>query len=132
MEAPMSRSNRGAARVSAVWLISVGVIAFAALAFGFISQSDLAAQRDRAEDADAATADAVAAADELREIKRNLSTHLGWYDRTDVDPLADQTALVRAQTGNVAFVPLVLVLVASAMAVSAIGSGITLRRFLRV
>ncbi len=51
---------------------------------------------------------------------------------TIVDPLSDQIALVQAQEGNVAFVPLVLVLVASAMAVSAIGSGITLRRFLRV
>jgi len=51
---------------------------------------------------------------------------------TIVDPLASEFALVEAQQGSVAFLPLVIVLVASAMAVSAIGSGITLRRFLRV
>jgi cell division transport system permease protein len=51
---------------------------------------------------------------------------------TVVDPLSDQFALVQAQEGNVAFVPLVIVLVVGAMVVSAIGSGITLRRFLRV
>ena len=33
---------------------------------------------------------------------------------------------------TMSFVPLVIILVASAMAVSALGSGITLRRFLRV
>ncbi len=51
---------------------------------------------------------------------------------TVVDPLADQFALVEAQQGDIAFVPLAVVLVVCAMAVSAIGSGITLRRFLRV
>jgi cell division transport system permease protein len=50
---------------------------------------------------------------------------------TIVDPLSDSFALVAAQN-TISFLPLVLILIASATVVSAIGSGITLRRFLRV
>jgi cell division transport system permease protein len=50
---------------------------------------------------------------------------------TIVDPLSDSFALVAAQN-TISFLPLVLILLASATVVSAIGSGITLRRFLRV
>jgi cell division transport system permease protein len=50
---------------------------------------------------------------------------------TIVDPLSERFALVAAQN-TIQFLPLVAILVACAMAVSALGSGITLRRFLRV
>ena len=50
---------------------------------------------------------------------------------TIVDPLSDRFALVAAQH-TIDFLPLVGILIASAMAVSALGSGITLRRFLQV
>jgi cell division transport system permease protein len=50
---------------------------------------------------------------------------------TIVDPLSDQFDLI-ANLDTMAFFPLVGILVASAMAVSALGSGITLRRFLQV
>jgi cell division transport system permease protein len=50
---------------------------------------------------------------------------------TIVDPLSDRFALVAAQN-TINFVPLVLLLIGCAMIVSALGSGITLRRFLRV
>jgi cell division transport system permease protein len=50
---------------------------------------------------------------------------------TIVDPLSDRFALVAAQN-TIDFVPLVAALIACAMAVSALGSGITLRRFLQV
>jgi cell division transport system permease protein len=50
---------------------------------------------------------------------------------TIVDPLSDRFALVD-NLDTVDFVPLVAVLVACAMLVAALGSGITLRRFLRV
>jgi cell division transport system permease protein len=50
---------------------------------------------------------------------------------TIVDPLSDRFALVAAQN-TIDFVPLVVALIACAMAVSALGSGITLRRFLQV
>jgi cell division transport system permease protein len=50
---------------------------------------------------------------------------------TIVDPLADDFALVD-NLSTMGFVPLVAMLVAAAVCVSALGSGITLRRFLRV
>jgi cell division transport system permease protein len=50
---------------------------------------------------------------------------------TIVDPLKDNFALVN-NLSTMSFLPLVIILVASAMAVSALGSGITLRRFLRI
>jgi cell division transport system permease protein len=50
---------------------------------------------------------------------------------TVVDPLSDRFALVAAQN-TIDFLPLVAGLIACAMLVSALGSGITLRRFLQV
>ncbi len=50
---------------------------------------------------------------------------------TIVDPLADDFALID-NLSTMGFVPLVAMLVAAAVVVSALGSGITLRRFLRV
>jgi cell division transport system permease protein len=50
---------------------------------------------------------------------------------TVVDPLASDFALV-SNLQTIAFIPLIAVLVAAAMAVSALGSGITLRRFLQI
>ena len=50
---------------------------------------------------------------------------------TVVDPLSDNFELVDSFS-TMGFLPLVIILVASAMLVSALGSGITLRRFLRV
>lgn len=50
---------------------------------------------------------------------------------TIVDPLADNFNLV-ANLQTMGFAPLVAILAGAAMAVSALGSGVTLRRFLRV
>jgi cell division transport system permease protein len=50
---------------------------------------------------------------------------------TIVDPLADNFHLLQAQQ-TVGFVPLAITLLGAAMVVSAIGSGITLRRFLQI
>jgi cell division transport system permease protein len=50
---------------------------------------------------------------------------------TIVDPLSERFALVAAQN-TINFMPLVALLIACAMVVSAMGSGVTLRRFLRV
>ena len=50
---------------------------------------------------------------------------------TVVDPLSDRFALIAAPQ-TIEFTLLVVVLLAAAMAVSAVGSGLTLRRFLRV
>jgi len=50
---------------------------------------------------------------------------------TVVDPLSENFELVDSFS-TMGFLPLVIILIASAMVVSALGSGITLRRFLRV
>jgi cell division transport system permease protein len=50
---------------------------------------------------------------------------------TIVDPLSDNFALVE-NLNTIAFAPLVAALVAGAMVVAALGSGVTLRRFLRI
>lgn len=50
---------------------------------------------------------------------------------TIVDPLSDKFALVE-NLNTIAFAPLVLLLVGAAMAVAALGSGVTLRRFLQI
>jgi cell division transport system permease protein len=50
---------------------------------------------------------------------------------TIIDPLAENFALID-NFHTVGFVPLIIVLLAASIVVSAIGSGITLRRFLRV
>lgn len=92
----MLRSNRGAARVSAVWMISVGVVALVALAFAFISQGDQKKEVDRANAAEAARVEAEARADALAEKKRDLSTTLGWYDRESADPESDLELAKRA------------------------------------
>ena len=50
---------------------------------------------------------------------------------TIVDPLSDKFALVE-NLNTIAFGPLIAILVGSAIAVAALGSGVTLRRFLRI
>ncbi len=50
---------------------------------------------------------------------------------TIVDPLSEKFALVE-NLNTIAFGPLIILLVGSAMAVAALGSGITLRRFLQI
>lgn len=85
----MLRSNRGAARVSAVWLISVGVVALAAVAFAFIAQSDMAGETQKLGDAQASEAAAVARFEQAAEARREASLLLGWYDRASADPAAN-------------------------------------------
>ena len=48
-----------------------------------------------------------------------------------LDPLAESFDIVSSEQ-TIAFAKLVVILLATAMLVSAIGSGLTLRRFLRV
>ena len=82
-------SKRGAAHVSAIWLIVAGVLFLFALAFAFIAQSDMStAQKSR----DAALADKAEAEsrwEEAQEVRRNVSLMLGWYDRDSVDQSSD-------------------------------------------
>lgn len=60
-----------------------------------------------------------------------LAVGLLWLGKTTiVDPLSDRVLVAAVDT--VTFLPLALILVASATLVAAVGSGVTLRRFLRV
>ncbi len=88
----MLRSNRGAARISAVWMISVGVVTLAAIAFGFIAQGEKTSSDKEAADARTAAANAEAALAATDEVRRNISTTLGYYDRTSADPASDPAA----------------------------------------
>ncbi len=88
----MLRSNRGAARVSAVWMICVGVVALVALAFGFISQSDKKQVENTAAADKIAKAAAEDRATEAAEKKRDVSVLLGWIDEKSADPESDLDA----------------------------------------
>jgi cell division transport system permease protein len=61
-----------------------------------------------------------------------LAVGILWVGKlTIIDPLAENFALVD-NFSPIGFIPLVVPLMAAAVAVSALGSGVTLRRFLRV
>jgi hypothetical protein len=88
----MLRSNAGKARISIVWMVTVGVLFLVAILFAFIAQNDLQTETAKVETANAAVAQMTAQVDELAEDRRNLSTALGWYDRSSADPQADAAA----------------------------------------
>jgi cell division transport system permease protein len=61
-----------------------------------------------------------------------LAVGLLWVGKvTVIDPLAQNFVLID-NFSTISFVPLILLLIGSAIVVSALGSGVTLRRFLRV
>ncbi|MFT7678544.1 MAG: hypothetical protein ACI8QC_002537 [Planctomycetota bacterium] len=87
------RSERGAARVSAVWLIVLIVLLFAAMFFGYVAADGQARAEDQAA-AQLVIADkAVADLEAVRGDTRLVSEILGFYDTAD---LAATTDLNRA------------------------------------
>lgn len=92
----MVRSNAGKARISIVWMVTVGVLFLVAVAFAFITQSDLTREKENLATAQADLARVTAQVEELAESRRNLSTVLGWYDRQSADPQADPEAARKA------------------------------------
>jgi peptidoglycan hydrolase CwlO-like protein len=92
----MLRSNAGKARISIVWMVTVGVLFLVALAFAFIAQSDLTTEKQNVTGAQAKVTEMATQVDALAEARRNLSTALGWYDRTSADPQADPAAAKKA------------------------------------
>ena len=91
----MLRSNRGAARVSIVWIIVAGVMFLVAMVFGFVASSDLTTEREAKEIAIADKAEAEALANEASKYARELSEAVGWYDADSADPRAN-VELVRS------------------------------------
>lgn len=92
----MVRRNAGKARISIVWMVAVGVLFLVAVAFAFITQSDLTREKESLASTQADLVNVTAQVEELAENRRNLSTVLGWYDRQSADPQADPEAARKA------------------------------------
>lgn len=92
----MLRRNAGKARISIVWMVTVGVLFLVALVFAFIAQSDLSTERDNVVAARADAAQMTTQVEALLAERRNLSTVLGWYDRQSADQQADPEAAKKA------------------------------------
>lgn len=86
------RSQRGAARISAVWMIAVIVLFFVALAFGYISQQDLASAESRLQSARADEATATAKADEEARVSLEISKVLGFTPKDEIGARSNLTA----------------------------------------
>lgn len=86
------RSQRGAARISAVWMIAVIVLFFVALAFGYISQQDLSQAEARLETAQAEEAAAVARADAEAQISLDITKVLGYAPKDEIGARSNLTA----------------------------------------
>ncbi len=89
----MFRKNRGAARVSIAWMITVMVLFFAALAFGFVASSDFSNERDRRQVAETEKAAAVAEFQTEADRGRAISLATGWFDANSADPRTDLAAM---------------------------------------
>jgi hypothetical protein len=79
-------TQRGAARVGIVWIVVVGVLFVAALAFGFTTSSDLAAERESKAEALASKLASDSALEEVAGQARDLTKTLGFYDEESTDP----------------------------------------------
>jgi chromosome segregation ATPase len=91
----MMRSNRGAARVSVVWVIATIVVALVAIAFAVISQQDLTTERTAARTATTASAEAEQRFTEESQYARTVSRQFGFYDRTAAAPRTNPEAARR-------------------------------------
>lgn len=92
----MVRSTAGKARISIVWMVTVGVLFLVAIFFAYIAQSELTVEQDARSVAEASLTSKQTELDQTVELRRNLSTVLGWYDRTSADPSADPAAAQKA------------------------------------
>lgn len=86
------RSQVGAARVSAVWMIVLIVLFFVALAFGYISQQDQATALEERDAALSAQAEAESGFEEVSNQAIEISKRLGFYDESVVGARSDLTA----------------------------------------
>ncbi|MFT5052321.1 MAG: hypothetical protein ACI8QZ_003754 [Chlamydiales bacterium] len=86
------RSQRGAARISAVWMIGVIVLFFVAMAFGYISQQDLTNAEARLAGAVASEADSVARADVEAKRSLDITKVLGFAPKDEIGARANLTA----------------------------------------
>jgi cell division septum initiation protein DivIVA len=85
------RSQRGAARVPAVWMIVVIVLFFASLGFAWVSNQDAVTFQKVADDAVAARATAEADYSAELDKTREISKVLGFYNREVLGAISDVT-----------------------------------------
>lgn len=79
-------SQRGAARVSAAWLIALVVLFLVAVAFAFLTQSDLSSLQESNDSLRASNNEAVAAVEVERQGRRDISRVLGFFPPETADP----------------------------------------------
>jgi parvulin-like peptidyl-prolyl isomerase len=75
----MKHSTRGAAKVSAVWLIAILVLFFVAVAFAFIAQKDKTAEAVARQAAETAEEAAQTSREEIRRQVDEISRRLGFF-----------------------------------------------------
>lgn len=98
----MMRHQRGAARVSLVWMIAVVVVLLVALAWVFVAYEEASVAEQAAADARAAAEAADARQATESEALTALSRRVGWYDRdaavarTNVDAMTASMDELRA------------------------------------
>ena len=89
----LTNRSRGAARVSITWLISLIVLFFVALAFGYIGYEEASKARLALDDAVATNADAEARWSKDYQTVIDISTTVGFFDATATTPSTDPAAV---------------------------------------
>ncbi len=95
----MTRSTRGAARISIVWMITVLVLFFVSLAFAFIATQDLTAAEKNVISAKAEVEEATARFNAEADIARDQTFATGWFDAEAADPRMDLDAMKKSLEG---------------------------------
>lgn len=93
----MNPSTRGAAKVSIMWMISVGVVALVALTLAIVSNGDVTKAQDAQKAAQAAEAKANEARTQAITDLQNLSVAVGWNGESGLDNTS-LTAMAEAKT----------------------------------
>ena len=89
----MTRSTRGAARISIVWMITVLVLFFVSLGFAFIATTDLTRAEGNESKAKVEAADAVARFDTEANVRREQTVRVGYFDESAADPSINLEAM---------------------------------------
>lgn len=98
MQGMMKRSQRGAARVSAVWMIVVIVLFFVSLGFAYVGNQAAQQARENARSARTTATEADESYQEQLQKSRDVSVALGFYDRDVIGSLSDVDAAANGLT----------------------------------
>jgi hypothetical protein len=85
----IKRSTRGAARVSAVWMIAVGILFLAALMMAFVYHGDTTSVREQLTQARAECEQAKKDLTAQTAARREVTRVLGFFEAEDAEPTAD-------------------------------------------